>query len=193
MSQAHKWRDSIPDQIADVCHRLYDQRYLVATSGNVSVRTADGFLITPTNRRKDSISENDIVECDNSGRPRKASTTPSCEVSMHSSIYLKRPDINAAIHAHPSYCLACSLTGISLTKIPLPEVSFYVGEVATVPSAQPGSAEMATNLDPFIAKHNAFILDKHGVLVLGRDLEDAFNRLEHMEHMAHVSYLVCEG
>jgi ribulose-5-phosphate 4-epimerase/fuculose-1-phosphate aldolase len=44
-----------------------------------------------------------------------------------------------------------------------------------------------------IHKHNAFLLDKHGVLVLGDDLENAFNRLEHLEHLAKIAYLVFKG
>jgi L-fuculose-phosphate aldolase len=73
----------------------------------------------------------------------------------------------------------------------LPELAVYLGPVPSVPYATPGTEEMAEKLRPLLPDHNAFLLQRHGVLVLGKDLQDAFNRLEHLEHVAHVAYLVC--
>lgn len=187
---AHAWENDKRRAIADVCHRLYDRRYLVATSGNVSVRDGEGFLITPGSTRKDSITPESMVACRPDGAPIKPGAHPSSEVAMHSQVYAARPDINAAIHAHPHYCLACSLGEISLTEMLLPELAIYIGPVPAVPYATPGTDEMAEVLRPFLAGHSAFLLKRHGVLVLGKDLLDAFNRLEHLEHIANVAYLV---
>ena len=184
------WKIGKRDQISDVCNRLYDRNYLVATSGNVSIRSKDGFLITPASMRKDLITAKDVVECDNSGKPLKSDKHPSSEIEMHKAVYKYRPDIGAAIHAHPNYCLACSLAEISLTDMHLPELAVYIGPVPLVPYATPGTNEMSDALKPFINDHNAFILSRHGVLVLGSDLMDAYNRLEHLEHTARVAYLV---
>ncbi len=184
------WRCDPREAIADVCHRLYEQRYLVATSGNISVRTEEGFLLTPATTRKDAVTATSIVACRHDGTPINPAEKPSSEFAMHRDVYRLRPDIHAAIHAHPHYCLACSLAGISLTEMLLPELAIYIGPVPTVPYATPGTEEMCHALDTFLPKHNAFLLSRHGVLVLGRDLEDAFNRLEHLEHIATVAYLV---
>lgn len=186
----HKWEKDPRKAIADVCHRLYERYYLVATSGNVSVRWNDGFLITPCATRKDSITPASIVTCRIDGTPTDPSLQPSSETAMHREVYRLRPDIGSAIHAHPHYCLACSLAGISLTEMLLPELAIYIGPVPSVPYATPGTEEMAEVLAPLLPKHNAFLLQRHGVLVLGKDLLDAYNRLEHLEHVAHVAYLV---
>lgn len=190
MSEAHKWKRDNRQAIADVCHRLYGREYLVATSGNVSVRHKKGFLITPAATRKDAVSPDSIVECQADGTAVEAGEQPSSETAMHCEIYRLRPDVGAAIHAHPHFCLACSLANISLTEMLLPELAVYIGPVPTVPYATPGSEEMAQVLRPLLPKHNAFLLTRHGVLVLGRDLLDAYNRLEHLEHIAHIAYLV---
>lgn len=176
--------------IAGICHKLYEHNYLVATSGNVSARTENGFLITPSHTRKDAMTEKLVVECDMEGHPLPSGCHPSSETSMHLRVYKMRPDVGAAIHAHPHYCLACSLADISLTEMLLPELAVYVGPVPSVPYATPGTDEMADVLDPFLKNHNAFLLKRHGVLVLGKDMEDAFNRLEHLEHVAHIAYLL---
>ena len=189
--KSQAWEKDSRRAIADVCHRLYDRGYLVATSGNVSVRQENGFLITPASTRKDAVECDMIVACDAAGLPLGVSgKRPSSETAMHASVYGLRPDVGAAIHAHPHYCLACSLADISLTEMLLPELAVYIGPVPSVPYATPGSEEMGEALRPFISAHNAFLLSRHGVLVLGKDLEDAFNRLEHLEHVAHVAYLV---
>lgn len=190
MSTATKWKRDGREQIADVCHRLYDRGYLVATSGNVSTRDKAGFLITPAMTRKDAVEPSSVVACDADGAPLDPKLRPSAEVSMHSAVYRNRDDINAAIHAHPHFCLACSLAQIPLTEMLLPELAVHIGPVPTVPYATPGTEEMASALEPLLMKHNAFLLQRHGVLVLGENLEDAYNRLEHLEHMARVAYLV---
>jgi L-fuculose-phosphate aldolase len=190
MSKAISWERDVKKAIADVCHRLYERNYLVATSGNVSVRLQDGFLITPSQTRKDAVSHGMIVKCSFDGSPLDRDARPSSEVAMHSEVYAMRPDVRAAIHAHPHFCLACSLADIALTEMTLPELAIYLGPVPIVPYATPGTAEMAEVLRPVLPKHNAFLLKRHGVLVLGSDLEEAYNRLEHLEHMARVAYLV---
>ncbi len=187
---ARIWESEPRRAVADVCNRLYERSYLVATSGNVSVRRGEGFLITPASTRKDAVGPDSIIECRADGTPLDPEKRPSSEVAMHREVYRARPDVNAAIHAHPHYCLACSLAEISLTEMLLPELAIYIGPVPLVPYATPGTDEMCVKLAPFIEKHNAFLLKRHGVLVLGKDLQDAYNRLEHLEHIANVAYLV---
>ena len=188
--EAHPWKDDAREAIADVCHRLYDRGYLVATSGNVSVRLPAGFLITPASKRKDAVMPEMVVECRADGAPADASARPSTETAMHREVYTARTDVGAAIHAHPRFSLACSLGDVPLTEMLLPELAVYLGPVPVVPYATPGTEEMATALRSLLPDHNAFLLARHGVLVLGKDLEDAFNRLEHLEHIAQVAYFV---
>lgn len=176
--------------ISELCHQLYKRRYLVATSGNVSVKLDDQILITPTATRKDRVKKEFIAECDMEGKPLNPDLKPSSEIEMHLEAYRQRPDVKAIIHAHPPYCTACSMASISLTEMLLPELAIYIGPVPTVPYATPGTPELANTVSPYLADHNAFLLMRHGVLVLGKDLEDTFNRLEQLEYIAHVAYLV---
>lgn len=179
---------SLKLQIADICRRLYHTGHVVATSGNISIRKKNGFFITPTMTRKDSVTAGKIIECAINGKPKRGK--PSIEVPMHREIYLKRPDVGAAIHSHSPYCLVCSLAGIPIDDKLLPELVCYIGKIFSAAYATPGTEEMAKAISPHLAGCNAFFLEHHGVLVLGTDIWDAFNRLEHLEHVARISYLV---
>ena len=184
------WIDKQKIAIADICRKLYERGYLVATSGTVSVRNEKTMLITPRATRKDAIDPDLIIECDAKGKPIDPNAKFSTEIEMHREVYRQRKDIFAVIHAHPPFCTACSLASILLTEMVLPELAVYLGPVPTVPYATPGTPELALAVKPYLADHNAMLLMRHGVLVLGRNLEDAFNRLEHLEYVAHVAYLV---
>lgn len=175
-------------ELVDICHKLYEKDYLVATSGNVSVRTADGFLISPHQIRKDSVQSEQIVECRLDGTPLTTDTLPSCEIPMHKMVYENRKDISAAIHAHPIFCITCTLLKISLSETSLPEATVHIGNSPTVPYVKPGSEEQAKAILPYLS-NNCLLLEKHGVLVLGRNLNDAFNRLEQLEYVAKIAYL----
>ena len=176
-------------EIAQVCLKLYQKNYVIATSGNISASYSRGFLITPASTRKDSITPELIVECDSNGNPKDKTQTPSSEVNMHKFIYENRRDVGAAIHAHPPYCVTCTLLGISLKESKLPETAIYTGPSPTVPYATPGTIDQANAVFPYIQNFNSLLLERHGVLVLGKDLEDALNRLEQLEYVARVTYL----
>ncbi len=175
--------------IVEVCKRLYDKDYLVATSGNVSVRTARGFLITPTATRKDFLTKTSPIECDSNGAPFCSKLKPSCECPMHARIYKERPDIHAIIHAHPPYTLASDLAGVDLCRTNMPELVVHVGKIAHVEYATPGSDELASKVAPKVKEADVLILQQHGVLIVACDILSAFNKLEHLEHLAKVSML----
>ena len=179
--------------IADICHKLYDLGQVVATSGNVSVREDNTILITPTHTRKDTIKPEQIVACDFDGTPLDKDQTPSSEITMHRTVYGTRDDISAVIHAHCPYCTACTLKDISLENVIVAEQVIYTGPAPTVPYAMPGSPEQAAAVEPHLADHNAMLLERHGVLVLGKNLDEALSRTEQLEYAATIAYLANVG
>lgn len=176
-------------EIAYVCHKLAELGQVVATSGNVSVRDGDTILITPTRTRKDTITPEQIVACDLDGAPLDRNLRPSSEITMHRSVYGARNDVFAVIHAHCPYCTVCTINGISLENILIAEQVIYTGPAPTVPYAMPGSPDQAAAVEPYIADHDSMLLERHGVLVLGKDLEEALNRMEQLEYAARIAYL----
>ncbi len=176
-------------QIINICQKLYDLGYILARSGNVSCKTQKNkILITPTRVRKHSLNPNDLCLLDLEGKKLEGELCPSSEYRVHCAIYNNRPDVSAVVHGHPVYSIIASLAKVSLAKPILPETALSLGSIPTIPYTSPGSQELANSLVPYLAEHNAFILQRHGVVALGGDLEEAFDRLQEVEHAATIAY-----
>lgn len=179
------------EAIIDICKRLYEKRYIAPSSGNVSVRIDDNtILITPSRVRKYALSPKDLCKIDPEGRPLSEGKAPSSEYRIHCAVYKRRPDVKSVVHAHPPYSIVCSLATITFEHPILPETALSLGSIPTIPYAPPGSPELAESIVPHLADHNALILKRHGVITFGRDIEEAFERLEEVEHAAQIAYLL---
>ncbi len=176
-------------EIINVAHKLYDSGFVVATDGNISVRLApDRFLFTPTGICKGDLTEDDLLVCDGKGRTSAEGRLTS-EAPMHLEAYRRRPDINAVIHAHPPYTVALSLSGIPFANRLLPEAIMTLGQVSTAPFATPSTPEGANVIKDLIENHDAIILDRHGSLTVGKNLTEAYHRLERLEFCEKVTFI----
>jgi len=177
-------------EIIDICRRLYDRGYIIAKSGNVSCRlNNNNILITPSRLRKHHLNTNEFCIIDLEGNKiSEGLESPSSEYRIHCETYKNRPDITTIIHAHAEYSIVCSLSTIVLEDPILPETALSLGSIPTIPYSPPGSQELADSIIPFLKDHDAFILERHGVVAMGSDLEEAFDRLEEVEHAAKIAY-----
>lgn len=168
---------------------LYERSYVTSKNGNVSVLTdSDTVLITPASSCIGFVEPGDLVEVDRSGKVL-AGGKPSLEMPFHLSIYRAREDIRAVVHAHPPFVTAFSLVGRIPADDLLPEFVVSVGSVAPVLYATPGSPELAKAVAEAAGRSNALVLDHHGAITLGSDIEQAYMRLEDLEHTARVQLL----
>ena len=89
-------------------------------SGNISVRSiensVEGFLITPSGKKYDTLKEEDIVFVSSDGN-HDINLKPSSEWKFHKDIYLKKPDAKAIVHAHSPHASAVSAHGKDLSLI----------------------------------------------------------------------------
>lgn len=177
-------------EICEVAKKMYENGYISSTDGNISIRVNDNlFLCTSTNKCKGKIKPEEILLVTKTGEKIQGDGEVSSEFFTHLSAYEERPDISAVIHAHPIFSVVISLTDISLVEPVLPELIMTLGEVPTTDYATPGSKEGAKIIKPWVKSHNAIILKSHGVLTLGRNLEEAYSFLERVEHSAKIIYL----
>jgi L-fuculose-phosphate aldolase len=174
-------------QIVDIGKQMYDKRFIVATDGNLSIRLSpDRFLVTPSGVCKGNLHVDDLLLVDKEGRKLQGDKKPTSELTMHLCVYRQRSDVQAVIHAHPPFVIACSVAGLSLSNFFLPEVIYSLGTIPTVPYATPGTEAGAGAIQEAIREHDALILPYHGSLTVGRNLEEAFQKLEQMEHVAKI-------
>ncbi len=184
-----KMEDSVKILI-EICHRLYVKGFVTAMDGNVSVRLENGnFLTTRSSVNKGMITVEDLVEVNQEGAPLTSHLKPSTELGMHLYIYSQRPDVKAIVHAHPIYSTGFAVARQPLTSCVFPEVIVGLGAIPLAEYATPSTREVAESLSPFVMKTDAILLANHGVVTYGKDLYDAYFKMEKVEHAAHIMFV----
>lgn len=176
-------------ELVEICKKLESKGLIAAADGNVSCRLGtDRLLITPSGKPKRDLEPRDLIEVNTLGEPVSGDGRPSSEVQMHLAVYGRRSDVSAIVHAHPPLLTAMTLAGQPFAADILPEVWLKIGAVPTAPYATPSTSEMPDSIAPFIADHQAILLERHGSLTFGRTLEEAYERLATLEHAAHTLF-----
>ncbi|MDH7508993.1 MAG: class II aldolase/adducin family protein [Methanomassiliicoccales archaeon] len=166
---------------------LYERDLTAGLAGNLSARVDDDrILITPSGRCKGFLKEKEILVVKIRSGKVSGKGKPSIETPMHAAIYKKRKDVGAVIHAHPPYSTVLAVAGVPLKTALTPEGALVLGEVPLVPFRVPGTHDLGESVATAIEKNNACLLEKHGALSVGSDLEEAFLRLETLEFLAKV-------
>ncbi|MEW6050732.1 MAG: class II aldolase/adducin family protein [Candidatus Zixiibacteriota bacterium] len=177
-------------QIVQIGQRLAERQMVAGADGNISVRLPDNrVLITPSGKAKGHLVTAEIITVNLDGVKLTGKGSPSSESAMHMFVYKSRPDISACVHSHPPYVTSFAVAGEELPFDVLPEVVVTVGEIPLTEYAPPGTSAVPDAIAPFIADHNAFLLRNHGLLTIGRTLEEAYLRHETVEHYARILHL----
>lgn len=178
---------TLREDICEIGRRLWQMGMAPANAGNISARLGeDRVLCTPTGVSKGFMRPETLVLLDMSGATLGDGAVSS-EVAMHLTCYRERPDVTGVVHVHPP-----AATGFACSESPLPvevltEAVCLLGEVPTVAPATPGTEEVSAALRPHLAGAVAFLLANHGALALGRDVWEAYARMEVVEHAAQVA------
>ncbi|MGH2566736.1 MAG: class II aldolase/adducin family protein [Bacteroidota bacterium] len=183
-------RTDIAHQLILVCHRLSEKGFVTAMDGNVSARLENGnILVTPSALNKGRVATSDLVEVKANGEPVTLNRKPSTELDMHLFIYRVRADVQAVVHAHPTYATGFATARIPLNECLFPEVIVGLGAIPLAPYATPSTKEVAEALAPYVGTADAILLSNHGVVTYGKDLDDAYFKMEKVEHAAHIAFV----
>lgn len=176
--------------ICEVGRRLYLRNYVAANDGNISIRLSDGTIIaTPTNVSKGYMDEDMLVKLNLDGSLISSGLKPSSEIKMHLRVYNENENVFGIVHAHPPVSTAFAIAGIQLDQPASPEAVVNLGVIPIAPYATPGTHEVADSIAPFCKTHSAVLLANHGALTWGRDLMEAYFRMESLEHVANMMML----
>jgi len=179
-------------QVVEACRLLVEQGYLMATGGNVSLRLADGegMAITPSNLDYGRMVPGDVCILDLELNPLDAERQPSVESSLHAAVYEVRPDVNAIVHTHQVYASALALIKTSIPALFDEQARFLGRSVDVIPYAPSGTGLLRKQIARHVRDHhNAYILQNHGALCLGHDMERAVNNVEILEKCS-LAYLL---
>lgn len=183
---ASEWQ--LRREIVEIGKRTYDKGFVAATDGNISTRVmGDKLLITPSGCCLGELKPEHLIYIDFDEKILSGKSKPTSECPMHLAAYRERPDINAVIHAHPPITTGFTIAGESLAQCVIPEVVLIFGTIPTTRYATPSTEEGAEVIETLIKEHDALILDRHGTLTVGKDLLDAYRKLEKVEYCAYVT------
>ena len=181
--------ERIIEELVAVCHRVEAKGFVAASDGNISARLPDGnILITPSSLNKGSVTPDDLVEISLRGDRVAGRGTPSSESELHLFIYRHRPDVNAVVHCHPVYATAYAAARIPLSERLFPEVIVGLGKIPLAPYATPSTSEVGESIAPFVMSSDAVLLANHGAVTYGKDLWDAYFKMEKVEQIAHIEF-----
>jgi L-ribulose-5-phosphate 4-epimerase len=183
---------SAKQQIVQSAQELVRKGYMMATGGNVSVRIPgeNAFAITPSNFDYMKMTPEEICILNLELEIIEGKRKPSVESAMHCVVYQVRKDVNAIIHTHQVYASA-----LTLIKAPIPalfdeQARFLGRSVEIIPYAPSGTGMLKNKIAKHVQNHNnAFMMQNHGALIFGHDMERAVHNVEVLEKCA-LAYLL---
>jgi ribulose-5-phosphate 4-epimerase/fuculose-1-phosphate aldolase len=181
------------EHIAMLGKSLYDRGLAHGSAGNISVKLADGWLMTPTNSCMGRLDPARISKLDSSGK-LVAGDKPSKETFLHIAMYEQRASCGAVVHLHSVHSVAVScMDGLDADNV-FPPVTAYaimqVGRLALVPYYPPGDESLADAVRKVATAHHAVLLANHGPVVAGSSLDAAVNAIEELEQTAKLVLLL---
>ncbi len=186
---------ALRDRIAVLAKSLFDRGYGCGSSGNISVKLDDGFLITPTNSSMGRLDPARIAKVAFDGT-HLSGDKPSKEEFLHLAMYEERPEMTAVVHLHATHSVAVSCLAEIDPEDVLPPITAYhvmrVGKCPLVPYFAPGDRALADAVRRTARHAHAMLLANHGPVVAGKSLDAAIYAAEELEETAKL-YLMLRG
>ncbi len=181
-------RDYLINAIVEICQKLDSKGFGANHDGNVTTLFDDTLLATPTAVSKGDMTPEMVITLDMEGKKLHGIGKPFSELSLHRAAYSAREDVAAVVHAHPPFAMARGLAGGDF-HISVPEAVVSIGDVIPVARyAPPGSPEHPEIIREMLALCDVFMMAGNGVLSVGRDLKEAYLRLELLEHLLKIDF-----
>lgn len=169
---------------------IYAHNLVVGSGGNISVRVKNKIYIKASKVSLENSAKKDYNEIDiKTGRTKCFKGACSVETPMHAACYKARPDIGAVIHTHPVYG---TIVGMLVKKMgPVSYESMFVlsSEVPVINYKRPGTKDLAEAVGNAIKKYNAVLLKRHGAVVVGCDIKEAYEKSVVLERACKIYVL----
>ena len=166
----------------------YDDRLFAGTSGNLSLydREVEQLYITPSGYPYRCMTADDIVVIDLVGNLIEGKHKPSSEWRMHCEIYRQNPAVNAVVHTHSPNATAFAVRNCAIPVVLIEMLYFLCGDVPVAPYAPPGSEALGQAAAKQLLKRTSCLLQNHGVVAVGEDMDKAYLRAIYTEDAASI-------
>lgn len=172
---------------------IFDRGLTPGSSGNISVRMDDGWLMTPTNASLGELDPATLSKLDHHGR-LVSGPKETKEGFLHLAVYDVRASADAIVHLHSTHSVAVScLADVDPTDVLPPITAYYVMKIGTlplIPYYRPGDKKLAEAVRAVAHKHHAVLLANHGPVVAGSSLSAAASAVEELEETARLHLLL---
>jgi len=175
--------------VQETAVRMARQGLATGSSGNISIRWSEGFLITASGIPYDTLKVEQIIETDLEGNAVSGDGDPSSEWRMHAAIYASRPDVEAIVHTHSLHATAAA---IALNVLPIPHDEGKIFFGSSVPVSKhhaPGGWELAQSVAETLSGGQLVLISHHGAVGVGATLEEAFTAAVKLEEIAKLYLL----
>jgi len=176
-------------------HSLFERGLAPGSSGNLSVRLDDGWLLTPTNACLGHLDPQRLARLDAQGQ-QVGGDAATKEAFLHLAMYRSRPQARAIVHLHSSHAAAVSCLADLDANDCIPPLTPYfvmkIGRLPLVPYHRPGDPALAAEVGRLAVRHTAVLLANHGPVVAGSSLEAALYATEELEETAKL-FLMLHG
>lgn len=181
--------EQIKSQLIEVAKMAYDKGMVNTYEGNISIRNGNYICITPGSFPKCLLKEEMIPVIDIAGNIIEGSLKPSSEWKLHTLSYIKRPDISGVIHSHSSYTTAYAVANKPIETKAYPEMIVLFDKIPLAAYGTQSTDKIFKGVKEFIKDYDVILLANHGVLSMGKDVYNAFYKLEAAESIAKVLIL----
>ncbi len=181
----------LPEQLIATARAMQPIGLNKGTSGNVSVRHGEGFLITPTGLPYEALAADDIplMALDGSWQGLRK---PSSEWRFHRDLYATRPEVGAVLHAHSPFAVSLACLRRDIPPFHYMIARFGGDSIRCADYAIFGSPALSTAAMSAMAGRKGCLLANHGLLVAGRDLADAFALAVELEELCEQYWRACQ-
>ena len=190
----------IRERLAKMAHRMWDEELTTKTGlywggGNISMRVpgTERILIKPSGFSFGDLKSEDFIVVDLYGKVLAGKNKPSSETPMHTTIFRKRSDVGSVVHTHSFYADVMGIAGVELQPI-----LFSGGHPALLkgvkiaPWRAGGTQEIADIAAEYLKDCSATLLQYHGCIVVGKDIESAFHLASKVEELAKKQWMAMQ-
>lgn len=173
------------EELTKYAHKLVDQGLVVGAGGNLSMRDGDNMYISPSGFDLKEIEPHQWVKVNIPTGEVAGDLRPSSEVLMHLECFRKSEEIQAVLHAHPTYSVGVSSAGKDIPAL-FPDFPAMVKSVGYIDYVIPTTNLLAEKVAELVGKHEVMIMRNHGVLTLGKTMKEAYFFMQLTEESAKV-------
>ena len=174
--------EALKRRICDIGRRLWIKDYTDGNGGNITIRVGDNLVLcTPTLICKGFMTPEDLCLVDLDGNQLAGTRVRTSEAKTHFGIMKRQPAAKACVHAHPPHATAFAISNATVPSRLIPEAEVFLGKIGLAKYETPGTPEVAEEVGRVGVDHQAILMQNHGVIVWGKDVEDAYWKMENLD------------